>query len=517
MNPASTKAPTKKSRTHSGARMPAKNRNGLPAYQRIQSAIRKRIDGGQLHPGDAVASERDLAKIHQVSLMTARHALAFLEREGIVERRRGIGTFVAAPKIHFNKLMSYTEQMSSRSLVAGSKVLFAKVLDNENEAAARLSLPPTSHIIKLERLRHAAGEPFALETCYLNAAEFSGLLDAPIGRESLHFPPRSPAAHSPGHLFHQRPADHVCAGFLSFGPSQSRHSPVPVRLTNLFPWLIFVSGNRYNAIQRGRRMLVILKRDEEDISRQAAQLIASAVHKKPALALGLATGSTMVGVYKQLVRLHKQGSLDFSRVVTFNLDEYLGLSAAHPQSFHYFMQENLFAHINVDPRNVHIPDGTIRGNYDQYCASYEEAIRKTGGIDLQILGIGRNGHIGFNEPTSSIGSRTRLKVLSRETMDDNSKFFAADEESPRCAITMGIGTILEARKILLLATGQAKSAAVAKSIEGPITSAVSASALQLHPDVTFIIDDAAASQLTQRDYYHRVLEMTALLTPERLS
>jgi len=181
-------------------------------------------------------------------------------------------------------------------------------------------------------------------------------------------------------------------------------------------------------------MLVILKRDEEDISRQAAQLIASAVHKKPALALGLATGSTMVGVYKQLVRLHKQGSLDFSRVVTFNLDEYLGLSAAHPQSFHYFMQENLFAHINVDPRNVHIPDGTIRGNYDQYCASYEDAIRKTGGIDLQLLGIGRNGHIGFNEPTSSIGSRTRLKVLSRETMDDNSKFFAPDEESPRCAI-----------------------------------------------------------------------------------
>src|SRR5947209_20150850 len=172
-------------RAAAGERMPAKNRNGLPAYQRIQSAIRKRIDSGQLHPGDAVASERDLAKIHQVSLMTARHALASLEREGIVERRRGIGTFVAAPKIHFNKLMSYTEQMSSRGLVGGSKVLFAKVLDNENEAAARLSLPPISHIIKLERLRHAAGEPFALETCYLNAAEFPGLLDAPIGRDSL--------------------------------------------------------------------------------------------------------------------------------------------------------------------------------------------------------------------------------------------------------------------------------------------------------------------------------------------
>jgi len=263
-------------------------------------------------------------------------------------------------------------------------------------------------------------------------------------------------------------------------------------------------------------MLVILKRDDEEITRQAAQLIASAVRKKPALALGLATGGTMVGVYKHLVGLHKQGSLDFSRITTFNLDEYLGLPAAHPRSFYHFMRENFFAHVNVNPSNIHIPDGTIRGNYDQYCASYEAAIRKAGGIDLQLLGIGRNGHIGFNEPTSSIGSRTRLKVLSQETIDDNSKFFVPGQESPRCAITMGIGTILEARKILLLATGEAKSAAVAKSIEGPITSAVSASALQLHPDVTFIIDDAAASQLTQRDYYHRVLEMTALLTPDRL-
>jgi GntR family transcriptional regulator len=185
MKSGSAKALVKKQRASSPARMPAKNGNGLPAYQRIQNGIRKRIESGQLHPGDAVASERDLAKIHQVSLMTARHALASLEREGVVERRRGIGTFVAAPKIHFNKLMSYTEQMASRSLTAASKVLFAKVNDNEPEAAARLSLPPTSSVIKLERLRHAAGEAFALETCYLSAAEFPGLLDAPLGRESL--------------------------------------------------------------------------------------------------------------------------------------------------------------------------------------------------------------------------------------------------------------------------------------------------------------------------------------------
>src|SRR6266404_3024735 len=237
-------------------------------------------------------------------------------------------------------------------------------------------------------------------------------------------------------------------------------------------------------------MLVLLNRDSEEISRQAAQLVAGAVRKKPGLVLGLATGGTMVDVYKHLVQLHKEGSLDFSRVVTFNLDEYLGLPATHSQSFHYFMREHFFSRVNVNPRNIHIPDGTIQGNYDQYCASFEEDIRKAGGIDLQILGIGRNGHIGFNEPTSSLASRTRLKVLSQETMDDNAKSFAP---------------------------GAAKAAAVAKSIEGPIASAVSASVLQLHPEVTFIVDEQAASQLTQREYYRRVLEMTALLTPDRLS
>ncbi len=158
---------------------------GLPAYQRIQGSIRKRIEAGDLRTGEAVPSERDLAKLHKVSLMTARHALASLEREGVVERRRGIGTFVSAPKIHFNKLMSYTEQMASRNMTAGSKVLFVKIIDNEQEANARLSLSPKSSVLKLERLRHAAGEPFALETCYLSAAQFSGLLTAPLDQESL--------------------------------------------------------------------------------------------------------------------------------------------------------------------------------------------------------------------------------------------------------------------------------------------------------------------------------------------
>jgi GntR family transcriptional regulator len=165
--------------------MPGKVRLALPAYQRIQLAIRKRIDAGHLRPGDPVSSERDLAKLHEVSLMTARHALASLERQGVVERRRGVGTFVSSPKIHFNRLMSYTEQMAARSLTAASKILFAKFIDNEPDAAARLSLAPTRTLIKLERLRHTADEPFALEICYLCADDFPGLLEAPLGRDSL--------------------------------------------------------------------------------------------------------------------------------------------------------------------------------------------------------------------------------------------------------------------------------------------------------------------------------------------
>ena len=165
--------------------MPVKSRNGMPAYQRIQGKIRKTIETGGLRPGDAVPSERELARIHDVSLMTARHALASLEHEGAVERRRGVGTFVAAPKIHFNKLMSYTEQMGSRSLNACSKVLLAKIIDDEQDVNARLALSPKSQVVKIERLRHAGDEPFALETCYLSAAQFSGLVNSPLQRESL--------------------------------------------------------------------------------------------------------------------------------------------------------------------------------------------------------------------------------------------------------------------------------------------------------------------------------------------
>ena len=264
-------------------------------------------------------------------------------------------------------------------------------------------------------------------------------------------------------------------------------------------------------------MLVILKRDYEEASREAAKIVAAAIRNKPSSVLGLATGNTPLGLYKELIRLHHEEQLDFSQAVSFNLDEYLGLPPGHPQSFHSFMNANLFSHVNFSAKHIHIPDGTISKNFDEYCDSYENDIRKAGGIDLQILGIGRNGHVGFNEPTSSLASRTRLKALRRETVEDNRKYFASDAEIPKCAITMGIGTILESRRVLLLASGKSKADAVAKSIEGPVTASVPASALQLHPDVTFIIDEEASSALAQKDYYRHVLEMTALFTPERMS
>ena len=263
-------------------------------------------------------------------------------------------------------------------------------------------------------------------------------------------------------------------------------------------------------------MLVVLKEDFENMSREAARIVAHAVRSRPSVVLGLATGATMLGLYQELARMHREQDLDFSRVVTFNLDEYVGLSNDHPQSFHYFMRRNFFDQVNIPPANIRIPEGTKRQDFEAYCASYEEAIRRAGGIDLQILGVGRDGHVGFNEPSSSLGSRTRLKTLSKETLEDNQRFFNAGEELPQCAITMGIGTIMEARRILILASGVAKARSVAKAIEGPITAAVTASALQLHPDVTFVLDEDAASELTHGEYYRRAMEVTALLTPDRL-
>ncbi len=247
-------------------------------------------------------------------------------------------------------------------------------------------------------------------------------------------------------------------------------------------------------------MEIIVKDSAEAMSKSAARVVARTLNSKPNAVLGLATGSTPLGLYKELVRLHVEEGLDFSQVTTFNLDEYVGLTRKHPQSYHYFMHENLFKHINIPKENIHIPSGTT-DNYEAFCAWYEQRIVDLGGIDLQILGIGTDGHIAFNEPTSSLGSRTRIKTLAKQTIDDNARFFDSAEEVPIYAITMGVGTVLEAEKIILLANGQNKADAVAQAIEGPVTSMVTASALQLHPDVMFIVDKEAAGSLQMAEYY----------------
>jgi len=264
------------------------------------------------------------------------------------------------------------------------------------------------------------------------------------------------------------------------------------------------------------KMLVHITKDFEELSREAARVTANAIRTKKDLRLGLATGSTPLGLYRELIRMHREDGLDFSRVATFNLDEYIGLPAGHPQSFRSVMFRELFDHINIPVANIHIPDGKPRENYEKYCEEYEEEIRRAGGIDLQVLGLGMEGHIGFNEPTSSLASRTRPKTLTRQTVEDNRKFFGAKEEPPHAAITMGIGTILEARRVLLLASGTAKARAVALAVEGPVTASVSASALQMHRNATALVDREAAANLAHREYYERALEMTRKLTPGRL-
>jgi glucosamine-6-phosphate deaminase len=258
-------------------------------------------------------------------------------------------------------------------------------------------------------------------------------------------------------------------------------------------------------------MFLILSKGYAELSRRAATIVSDAIRKQPDLRLGLATGTTPLGMYRELARMHREEHLDFSRVVTFNLDEYLGLAADHPQSAHRFMQSSFFGHVNIAPENIHIPDGTAPGDLDEYCARYEGTIQMAGGIDLQILGIGRNGHIGFNEPSSSLASRTRIKTLTRQTLEDNRRLFQEGEAMPEAAITMGIGTILDARKILLVASGASKAQALARAIEGPVTASVTASALQLHRDVTILADEEAAAELREKDYYRRDFEVDSRL------
>ncbi len=250
-------------------------------------------------------------------------------------------------------------------------------------------------------------------------------------------------------------------------------------------------------------MEVIITPNPEAGAKLGADHVESLLARKPDAVLGLATGSTPVGLYRELIRRHREAGLDFSKVSTFNLDEYLGLGPEHPASYHRFMHENLFSHINVAAANIHIPDGLAQP-VESYCESYEAAIRQAGGIDLQVLGIGHDGHIGFNEPSSSLASRTRLKTLTEVTIQANQRYFSEGEAVPRHVITMGVGTILDARVCLLFAFGEAKADAVAAMVEGPLTAMCPASALQWHRHAVIIVDEAAARRLSRADYYRYV-------------
>jgi glucosamine-6-phosphate deaminase len=236
-------------------------------------------------------------------------------------------------------------------------------------------------------------------------------------------------------------------------------------------------------------------------SRHVALMIESLIRQnnsagRPTV-LGLPTGSTPVGLYRELIRLRKEAGLDFSRVVTFNLDEYFPMAPDDPHSYNRWMRETFFEHVNIRPENIHIPDGTLAAEQaEDYCTRYEQQIRRAGGIDLQILGIGRTGHVGFNEPGSTRISRTRLVTLDPVTRRDAAGDFFGEENVPHQALTMGVGTILEARKVVIMAFGEHKAAIVARAVEGPMTDAIAASFLQQHPDTTFILDEAAAGEVT---------------------
>lgn len=247
-------------------------------------------------------------------------------------------------------------------------------------------------------------------------------------------------------------------------------------------------------------MEVVVRPTKSDASWLAARLIAAAIRDRPHIVLGLATGRTMERLYARLVQLHRDEDLDFSLVRTFNLDEYIGLPPDDPNSYRHYMDHHLFDRVNIDKRNTYLPDG-LAEDEDRESRHYEDLIREMGGVDLQLLGIGRAGHIGFNEPLSALQSRTRAKALTPVTLGDNAGEFDDPDRIPRRAITMGVGTILEAERLLVLVTGATKADILAKAVEGPITSMVSATAIQLHPNVQVICDERAATGLSGREYY----------------
>lgn len=252
-------------------------------------------------------------------------------------------------------------------------------------------------------------------------------------------------------------------------------------------------------------MEVIIQPNREAAALLTARIIAHELKANAHLVLGLATGKTMERVYRDLVQMHHDEHLDFSLCSTFNLDEYVGLFPSDPHSYRHYMDEHLFRRVNIDPRNTHLPNG-MAADLEAECRHYEALINRFGGIDFQLLGLGKAGHIGFNEPLSALRSRTRVKALTPTTIAQNAPGFGGSDKVPRRAITMGVGTIMDSRRCLLLATGETKAEVVAQAVEGPITSMVTASALQLHQRCTVIVDEEAASKLKEKDYYRWIFE-----------
>jgi glucosamine-6-phosphate deaminase len=246
-------------------------------------------------------------------------------------------------------------------------------------------------------------------------------------------------------------------------------------------------------------MEVVILPSAEAIGAHAARLVARLLERKPDAVLALPTGSTPRPLYAELGRMHREEGLSFARATTFNLDEYVGIAPDHPASFHHYMAEALFRHVDLSPERIHLPDG-MAADIPAACAAYEAAIAAAGGLDLVVLGLGEDGHIAFNEPTSSLGSRTRIKTLSQRTRAANQAAFGASPV-PRHVITIGIATILSARRCLLLASGARKAAAVARTVEGALAALCPASALQLHPHASVLCDEPAAAALALADYY----------------
>ena len=241
-------------------------------------------------------------------------------------------------------------------------------------------------------------------------------------------------------------------------------------------------------------MNVVICDDYHHMSTLASRVFIDCLQSNPGAVLGLATGSTPIGCYKNLIDSYKAGNISFAEVTSFNLDEYIGLHRDHPQSYYYFMYQQFLNQVDIQSQRVFIPSG-VEENYGVYCQWYEDRIKEAGGIDLQILGIGSDGHIAFNEPGTALGSRTHITDLDHQTIDDNARFFDSKSDVPKRAITMGVATIMDAKKIILLATGKNKAAAIRDAIQGPVGSECTASALQQHPNVTFYLDKAAAALL----------------------